>query len=313
MEYTSLGRTGLRVSVAGLGCGGPSRLGLRRGGDESEAVALVRRALDLGVNFIDTAESYGTEEVVGRALRGARRQSVVLSTKKTLPPPGRRNPEKEIRRGLEGSLRRLGTDYVDVYHLHGVEPDQLGYATERLVPIAQQLRSEGKIRFLGITEAFVPDPSHRMLARALEDDAFDVVMVGFNFVNQSARRVVLRRAREKNVGVLVMFAVRRALASPESLGRLLAELARKGWIERRFADGEELNALLLEAAKARSIPDAAYRYCRHEPGVHVVLTGTGRLEHLEANVESISGAPLPAFVLEKLAEIFARVDAVSGN
>src|SRR5258708_5890401 len=80
MERTTLGRTGLDVSIAGLGCGGHSRLGLTNGGSEDAAVAVVHRALDLGINLIDTARVYGTEEVVGRAL-ASRRDDVVLSTK----------------------------------------------------------------------------------------------------------------------------------------------------------------------------------------------------------------------------------------
>ena len=81
MEYTTLGRTGLRVSVAGLGCGGNSRLGLASGAGEAEAVALVRRAFDLGVNLFDTAAAYGTEPVVGAARRGVPRDAVVISSK----------------------------------------------------------------------------------------------------------------------------------------------------------------------------------------------------------------------------------------
>ena len=80
MEYADLGKTGLRVSRAGLGCGGYSRLGMAKGGSEESAEAVVRRALDLGINFFDTARAYGTESVVGRALRG-RRHDVVISTK----------------------------------------------------------------------------------------------------------------------------------------------------------------------------------------------------------------------------------------
>src|ERR1700683_3236882 len=81
MEYLTLGRTGLRVSVAGLGCGGNSRLGLGTGKGEDDAVALVRAAIELGVNFFDTAEAYGTERVLGRALAGVARDSVVVSSK----------------------------------------------------------------------------------------------------------------------------------------------------------------------------------------------------------------------------------------
>src|SRR5262249_49341052 len=81
MHYTTLGSTGLKVSVAGLGCGGNSRIGLGTGLSEAQSVALVREALDLGVNFLDTAASYGTEQVIGKAIRGRPRAAVVISTK----------------------------------------------------------------------------------------------------------------------------------------------------------------------------------------------------------------------------------------
>ena len=84
MEYTTLGRTGLRVSVAGLGCGGFSRLGLGTGGSEADAVGIIRLALDLGVNLFDTAAIYGTEPVLGKGLHGVPREKVVICTKASL-------------------------------------------------------------------------------------------------------------------------------------------------------------------------------------------------------------------------------------
>jgi aryl-alcohol dehydrogenase-like predicted oxidoreductase len=110
MDYTTLGRTDLSVSVMGLGCGGPSRLGLATGNSVENAVAVVRRALELGVNVVDTAEAYGTEEAVGIALsEGGLREKVVLSTK--VGPRGReeRRTGAEIRERLDGSLARLRT------------------------------------------------------------------------------------------------------------------------------------------------------------------------------------------------------------
>ena len=85
MEYTTLGRSGLHVSIAGLGCGGHSRLGTKTGKSEQESIAVVRQALDLGINLIDTAEAYGTEAIVGKALQGVPRDQVVIATKKLAP------------------------------------------------------------------------------------------------------------------------------------------------------------------------------------------------------------------------------------
>ncbi|HEX2885287.1 aldo/keto reductase, partial [Vineibacter terrae] len=128
MDYTTLGRTGLRVSVAGLGCGGNSRIGQGTGLSADESVALVREALDLGVNFIDTAEAYGTEDIVGRAVAAVPREQVVISTKCLIRAGSGLRSATEVVQALEASLRRLGLDHVDVFHLHAVAPDAYAHA-----------------------------------------------------------------------------------------------------------------------------------------------------------------------------------------
>ena len=207
METVTLGRTGLEVGVAGLGCGGHSRLGLGYGASAEEAAGVVRAAIDMGMNFIDTAAVYGTEEAVGLGIRG-RRDSVVISTKLPIVQPGSSVlgdhyvTGEEYAAGLEDCLRRLGTDYVDVLHLHGVMPDQYSYCMVELVPAMMRLQEQGKVRFLGLTERFIYDPQHRMLTRALQDRHWDVVMTGFNVLNPSARERVFTLTMEKNVGTL---------------------------------------------------------------------------------------------------------------
>jgi aryl-alcohol dehydrogenase-like predicted oxidoreductase len=312
MNYTTLGKTGLKVSVVGLGCGGPSRLGLRDNADsEEQAIGIVREAIDLGVNFIDTAQAYGTEGIVGKAVAGIPRDRLVISTKKTLPSTSDTNLDEGIRRGLEQSLKHLGTDYIDVYHLHGVEPKDYDFAREQLMPVMRRLREQGKIRFIGVTEGFVQDPSHQMLQRGLKEDLWDVVMVGFNLLNPSARRTVFSTTRNKGVGVLNMFAVRRALSRPERLKTIVANL-----IKKRALSATDLNDLvdfMLRESNAQTLPEVAYRFCRHEPGVDVVLTGTGNPEHLKANVQSILKPALPERVLERLEAVFGSLDTLTGN
>jgi aryl-alcohol dehydrogenase-like predicted oxidoreductase len=314
MEYVNLGRTGLTASVAGLGCGGPSRLGLRKDAmSEKNAIALVRQAIELGVNFIDTAESYGTEAVVGKAIREVARSRVILSTKKTLPDGGSPDPERELAAGLERSLERLGTEYVDIYHLHGLEPRDYPFARERLLPAMLRLREQGKIRFIGVTEAFVTDAAHAMLRESLGDDVWDIVMVGFNLLNPSARRTVFPVARQKGIGVLNMFAVRRALSQPERLNGIVADLIRKGAIDAGGINPREPLDFVLAEGGAATLPEAAYRFCRHEPGVDVVLFGTGNPAHLKANVEAILKPPLAGPALRKLEQLFGGLDYLTGN
>jgi aryl-alcohol dehydrogenase-like predicted oxidoreductase len=313
MDYITLGRTGLRASVLGLGGGGHSRLGQRLGAATAESVRIVRRALELGVTFVDTAEGYGTEPIVGEALRGVARESVILSTKKSPVEDGRPITADELTRGLEDSLSRLGTEYVDIYHLHGVRDGQYDRAVAELVPAMLRLREQGKLRFLGITEAFAADPGHAMLSRAVRDDWWDVVMVGFNILNQSARDRVLAETRRRDIGVLCMFAVRDALSRQEKLRETVADLVRRGQVDPDALDSEDPLGFLLRDGAARSVPDAAYRFCRAEPGIHVVLSGTGNPEHLEENIASILAPPLPPEVHARLVETFARVDTVSGQ
>jgi L-galactose dehydrogenase len=313
MEYTTLGRTGLQVSVAGLGCGGPSRLGQATGKTEQESIVVVRQALDLGINLIDTAEAYGTESIVGKALEGVRRDQVVIATKKILPSSDQTDPVGELKRGLEQSLRRLRTDYVDIYFLHGVRPEQYPYAYDTFVPVLQRMRDEGKLRAVGITEAFIPDPQHRMLQQALEANCWDVMMVGFSLLNPSARTRVFVQTRKKNIGVLGMFAVRRALSQPALLQALISNLRKSGQITPDACDDDDPLGFLTAGGKAATIPEAAYRFCRYEPGMHTVLTGTGNVGHLKENVASLLKPPLAQADLQRLERIFGNVDSVSGN
>ena len=213
MDYTVLGKTGLRVSVMGLGCGGHSRLGLSQGHDH--AVAIVSRALEFGVNLIDTAEGYGTEAAVGDAIKSVKREDVVISTKVGPTDDGNPLTGSQFKGRVEGCLARLGVDYVDILHVHGVPPDQYPYTRNVLLPALHELRAAGKVRFTAISEVFARDTGHVMLQSAL-DNGWDVIMVGFNILNQSARDRVLKRTQTLGVGTLDMFAVRRALSQPES-------------------------------------------------------------------------------------------------
>ncbi|HTN69577.1 MAG TPA: aldo/keto reductase [Methylomirabilota bacterium] len=314
MEYTTLGRTGLKVSVAGLGCGGPSRLGMRIGAQgENNALAIIRQAIDLGINFLDTAQNYGTEAVVGKAIAGIPRERLVISTKKTLPSIDHPHPEEEVRKGLEQSLKALGTDYIDVYHLHGVEPKDYDFAKTRLMPAMVRLREQGKIRFIGVTEGFVQDPSHQMLRESLAQDLWDVVMIGFNLLNPSARRTVFPLTSENRVGVLDMFAVRRALSQPARLKEICSELIQKGVISPGAVNAQDPLDFVLRESGAATLPEAGYRFCRHEQGVDVVLTGTGNMDHLKSNVEAILKPALPAAILKKLEDLFGTLDDLTGN
>lgn len=312
MEYRRLGRTGLRVSAMGIGAGGPSRLGQRDSlRSEAESVALVLRGLDAGINFIDTAEAYGTEEIVGKAVAQRDRGQIIISSKKRLS--NENITREQLRAGLQDSLRRLRTDYIDVYHLHGLRPEQYDYYANEIAPEMQDLQRRGLIRFIGVTEHWNDDLRHAMLGRALADGLFDVVMVGFNLLNQGAREAVLQAAIKQDIGVLIMFAVRRALSQPDKLKATLAALIESGELDADDIDLEQPLGFLLEDGAAESIPDAAYRFCLAEAGAHVILSGTGNPAHLDANLCSFEAPPLPAEQVARLKQVFGRVWSVTGQ
>jgi aryl-alcohol dehydrogenase-like predicted oxidoreductase len=314
MEYSELGSTGLEVSALSLGAGGPSKLGLNAGKTEEDARRVVEAALERGINHVDTAEAYGTEEAVGNALDGRPREDVVISTKFSLygDDDGLR-PPSDLEASVDASLDRLNTDYVDVYYLHGVTPDDYDYAAETLRPRMEQLVDAGKIEFAGITESVSEDPGHEMLRRAVDDDLWDVVMVGFNLLNHSARRRVLEPAAEAGIGTVGMVPVRRALADPDRLEETIAELIEAGTLDPAAVDPRDPFGFLLHDDGASDIVDAAYRFCRYEPTIDTVLTGTSNPDHLAANVESVAKGPLPEADLESLEDRFGHVDSVIGN
>jgi aryl-alcohol dehydrogenase-like predicted oxidoreductase len=306
MHYTTLGRTGLRVSVAGIGTGGFSRLGMRTGKSEDEAARLIEEAFGLGVNFIDTAPSYGTEGVVGKALKAIPRNQVVIATKSPIHRGDDWWTPERVVASLDNSLRLMGTDHVDVFNLHGVEIHEYDHALQ----IAQALLAEkakGKIRHIGVTENPVADFTNAMLMRAVDDPVWEVFMVGFHMLHQGARRNVFPITRQKRIGTLLMFAVRSIFADKPRIARELNALAQNGLVEKWLGETDDPLNFLIHEGGATTITEAAYRFARHEPGVDVVLFGTGDAGHLRANVASLLKPPLPEADRAKLATLFGHL------
>ena len=317
MRTTTLGRTGIVTTAAGLGCGGFSRIGLPKYG-EAHAAGIVRKAYDMGVRFFDTATAYGTESAVGEGLKGLPRDSYAISTKFPLFNEWRADYANLFNKTLDESLLALKTDYIDVYNFHAVWPKDYKDVRELLVPEMLKAQESGKIRFLGITEGFIEDTSHKMLDMALDDDIFDVIMVGYNMMNPSAVKTVLPRAIKQNVGIQCMFAVRRALANLE---QMVADI-QKILDNNQGGTGLKADELALDFLTspgpdgkpiAASIMDAAYRFCTHTEGIHITLTGTSSEVHLADNLRSIESEPLPHDILGKLEELFGLSDCVSGQ
>lgn len=304
MQYRRLGRTGLDVSVLSLGTGGPSRMGQARGATDAEIVGFVRSALELGINFIDTAPEYDhSESLLGRALSEAPRESYVLASKFRPDKNGHEVASPaELRASVTASLDRLGVETIDLLQFHGVTTETYRPVVDTLYATLEEMRTEGQIRFLGITEKPATDPDHQMLSMALEDDVFDTIMVGYSLVNQSAETGVIPRARATDVGVIGMVAVRRVdswrdhVETMASRGQLPPEL-----VGAQFPGPDVMERLL--GSYGESLVSTGYKFVLGNPDVSTVLTGTSQAAHLEENIQAAVGPMLPEAVMERIRSV----------
>lgn len=190
METITLGKTGLKVSKLGFGGIPIQRV------SEEEAIAVVQRCLDLGINFIDTANGYTTsEERIGKAIKG-RRDGLVIATKSSA-----RNP-KDLESHIKLSLEHLGIDYIDIYQFHNVSSEETLETVldpNGLMAVAQEAKAAGTIRHIGFS-------SHQIdtAKKAVESDMFETALFPFNFVASEPAEELLALTRKHNVGFIAM-------------------------------------------------------------------------------------------------------------
>jgi L-galactose dehydrogenase len=307
MLHRPLGQTGLQVSVLGLGTG--TRFGDPRNQSRADATRLVRAALDLGVNYIDTAPMYlDAEEILGEALDGVRRERFILATKFfPVDEHGAPIAPAQLRASVERSLQRLRLDTLDVLQLHGLRPHWLAPVMAALGGELEALQREGKFRFLGASETIVEDPRHAMLPLAAPTGRFAVGLVGYSLLSPWAEVAAIPACVRHGVGVVGMVAVRRALRDPAMLQSLIRQAKERG--EAGVVDLPDENPLdwLLDG-HTPTLAAAGYRFAIAHPAVATVLAGTLSVDHLKADIAAACAPPMPAEQLERVQKIFLRTD-----
>ena len=289
MEYRSLGKTGLNVSLASFGTGGPSQFGQHKGLEQRQQTALVRRCLDLGVNLFDTHEGYGeSERILGEALRGVPRDSYHLVTKWSYHSGDGARDEAAFAESMESSLDRLETDYVDVMMIHGILASEYESVVERFVPVLERMRDQGKVRFRGFSTRYIADPAQEIVPYALrsDPDLWDVVMLKYGILNQIMAKDAMPLAVENGVGVLNMASVRIKLPIPALLEELIAEWKNRGYIAPDSIPAQDPLGWLVND-DVDSVVSAAYKFAADHPAVSSVITGTSNPEHLESNIAAL--------------------------
>jgi aryl-alcohol dehydrogenase-like predicted oxidoreductase len=307
MEYRTLGRTGLRVSSIGLGSGGASMLGQAYGHTRDQARAHVRRALELGINYIDTANAYrDSEELLGHALDGVPRDSYVLSTKYWPERKGVFATAEDVAAAIDESLRRLRLNHVDVFYLHGVAPSVYARCLELYSQVLEAARAAGKVRFFGISEQYGSDFQHEMAQMMVADPIWDVAMIGYNIVGPGAALAALPTLHRHNLGVAIMCAVRKTIAQPEQLTKLIDSWKAEGLLAADAVPSDRPLDWMLGPG-CETVADAAHKFAADHPAVSSVLTGTANAAHLEANVAAVLGPRLPADVVQRAIDTFGPV------
>ncbi|MFK4145247.1 aldo/keto reductase [Streptomyces sp. NPDC004065] len=314
MQYRTLGRTGVQVSSLALGAMNFGRIGRTT---QEEATAIVDAALEAGVNLIDTADVYSggeSEEMVGKAVAG-RRDDIVLATKASLPMGEERNHRGGSRRwlvtALEGSLRRLGVDHVDLYQIHRWDP---ATSDEETLSALTDLQRAGKIRYFG-SSTF---PAHRIVqaqwaAREHRLGRYVTEQPSYSVLQRGIEAHVLPVAEEYGLGVLVWS----PLASGWLSGAIRAgrEITtnRSAFMPQRFDPAVPANRARLDAVeKLAGVADEAgltmiqlaLGFVTAHPAVTGALIGPRTLDHLHAQLAA-ADTVLPADVLDAIDAIVA--------
>lgn len=327
MEYREIGKTGLKISVIGLGTwqiGGPSTMAGKQIGwgevSENTAVDILNTAYDQGINFFDCADTYGrgkSESLIGKALKD-RREKIIISSKF-----GNRETEEKkwikdfsaewMIESLEGSLKRLDTDYIDLYMLHSPIP---GYSLDdELVETLEKQKSLGKIRFWGISltpngRGMIPaDQGIQFIDRAKPIDFFEL---RYNLLEREPEEKLFPLCREKKIGVIA----RVPLASGFLSGRYKEDITFPENDVRSGMSRETVKDLVQRADKlkfmekitGKSLAQVAVKYCAQNPDVSSVIPGAKNTQQVIKNAEASNMKDFTSEELKKMYEVLPKMD-----
>jgi aryl-alcohol dehydrogenase-like predicted oxidoreductase len=321
MEMRVFGRTGLKLSALGFGCGAVGGLMVR--GDPADQERTVARALAAGVNYFDTAVQYGdglSEKNLGRVLQKLKPSNIVVGTKVRLLPTDESRIVEAVTTSLEASLKRLRLDRVDIFHLHnsitatgGGAALSIRQVLDEVVPAFETLRRQGKMRLLGLTA--VGDTA--ALHQAIDSRAFDSAQVVYNMLNPSAAEAMPAKSPGQDYGRLFD---RTKAAGTGVIGiRVLAGGALSGVAERHSiagpppepigsastynADIDNARALLplVKDGFAASLAEAATRFAISQPALGTILVGMATPQQFEDSFAAVQKGPLPQAAFDRLA------------
>lgn len=295
MEKRKLGKSDLYVSVIGLGC-------MSLGTDENDALRLIDAALDLGINFLDTADLYDqglNEEFVGKAVK-AKRDSVVLATK----VGNRFEKGKEgwswdaskqyIKTAVKDSLRRLKTDYIDLYQLHGgtIEDNM-----DETIEAFEELTKEGVIRYYGIS-SIRPNVIREYAKRS----SIVSVMMQYSILDRRPEEV-FPLLKESNISVIARGPVARGLLTDRPLVMASDGIKNNGYLDYTYKELTQLIPAIKEATANRPLTETALKYCLYDKVVSAVVAGASKLEQLSENIDAVSGPSLTNSQVEAIKQL----------
>ena len=328
MEMRTFGRSGMQISLLGFGCGAVGGLMVR--GAPSDQERAVARALEAGVNYFDTAVQYGngeSEKNLGRVLQKLKPAHAIVGTKVRLPSSDFGRIKDAVAKSLDGSLKRLGIERVDIFHLHnaisisgGGESLSVKQVLEEVVPAFVRLRDQGKARFLGITS--VGDTA--ALHQVIDARVFDSAQVVYNMLNPSAATSLpanypaqdyarlFDHTQAAGVGVVGIRVLaggalsgsreRHPIASPppEPIGSAASY----------DADLEHARRLqpLLQEGFAESLTEAATRFAISHPAMGTILVGMATPQQFEQALTAVQKGPLPRAALDRLTSLQRRLN-----